>query len=56
MKFVIKKGTSAQPYWFTIVASNGETLCTSENYSTKQSAKNAIDTIKRGAASAATDD
>lgn len=55
MKFVISKSTDGQ-YWFTIVASNGETLAHSEQYAAKQSAKDAIDAIKRGAAGADTDD
>ncbi len=31
MKFRIKKSTAAQPYTFSIVASNAQTLATSEN-------------------------
>lgn len=51
MKFVISKSANGQ-YWFTIVASNGQTLAHSEQYVAKQSAQDAIESIKRGAADA----
>lgn len=56
MKFVIKKSEKTGQYWFRIVASNGQTLASSEQYAAKQSAKDAIASIKRGAADAATDE
>lgn len=55
MKFVIKKSSNEQ-YYFFIKASNGQILCTSETYTTKQSAKDTIDTIKRNASTATTED
>ena len=36
-KFVIKKGTSGQ-FHFNLVAANGETVATSERYTTKEAA------------------
>ena len=40
MKFQIVKGKSTtQPYFWRIVASNGQTLAVSENYVAKASAK-----------------
>ena len=57
MKFVIKKSPSSGQYWFRIVASNGQTLASSEQYVAKQSAKDAIPaSIKANAASATTED
>jgi len=52
---VIEKSTNGQ-YRFGIVASNGQMLASSEQYVAKQSAKDAIDSIKRGAAAADIDD
>ncbi|MEO7261380.1 MAG: DUF1508 domain-containing protein [Jatrophihabitantaceae bacterium] len=56
MKFVIKRSEKSGQYWFRIVASNGQTLASSEQYVAKQSAKDPIDSIKRGTAEAATED
>ena len=53
---MIKKSDKSGQYWFNVVASNGQTLASSEQYVAKQSAKDAIDSIKRGAADAAVDD
>ena len=50
-KFKIKKSINNQYYWI-LVAPNGETLCQSETYTTKQSAKNGIESCKRIVASA----
>ncbi len=47
---------SAGGYFFRIKSANHETLCHSEVYSSKEGAKNAIQVIKTGAASAGTDD
>jgi uncharacterized protein YegP (UPF0339 family) len=55
MKFVISKSANGQ-YWFKIVASNGQTLAHSEQYTSKQSAQEASDSIKRDAGGADTDD
>jgi uncharacterized protein len=57
MKFKIKKSSSStQPYYWTIVSSNGQTLATSETYVAKDSAKSAIDSVKANAAAAAVED
>lgn len=56
IKFVIKRSDKSGQYWFRIVASNGQVLASSEQYVAKQSAKDAIDSIKRGAADAAVED
>lgn len=56
MKFVIKKSANTGQYWFRIVASNGQVLASSEQYVAKQSAKDAIESIKRSAAGADVDD
>ena len=53
---MIKRSENTGQYWFRIVASNGQTLASSEQYVAKQSAKDAIDSIKRGAAAASVDD
>ena len=56
MKFQINKSASSGQYWFAIKASNGQTLAHSEQYTTKQSAQNAIDAIRSGAAGATVED
>jgi hypothetical protein len=53
---VIKKSDKSGQYWFRIVASNGQVLASSEQYVAKQSARDAIDSIKRSAAGADIDD
>ena len=53
---MIKKSANTGQYWFRIVASNGQVLASSEQYVAKQSAKEAIDSIKRNAANATVDD
>ena len=53
-KFVIKK-TSGQ-YHFVLKAGNGETIATSERYTTKAAAKNGIESVKTNAREATTDD
>jgi uncharacterized protein YegP (UPF0339 family) len=55
MKFVIKRSTNYQ-YYFDIKSNNGQILCHSETYTTKQSAKDAIEIIKREASTATTED
>ncbi len=54
-KFVLKKD-SAGKFRFNLVASNGQVLASSEAYESKASALNGIDSVKRNAAEAATDD
>ena len=57
MKFQIAKGKSAsQPYFWRIVASNGQTLAVSENYIAKSSAKNAVESVMKSAAAAQVED
>jgi uncharacterized protein YegP (UPF0339 family) len=55
MKFVIKKSSDWQ-YFFTIVASNGQKLCTSETYTSKESAKHTIQSIQDNAKDATVED
>jgi len=42
--YVLRKSdtASSQKYWFVLKASNGETIATSEMYSSKQAAENGI--------------
>jgi uncharacterized protein YegP (UPF0339 family) len=54
-KFVLKKDASGQ-FRFNLVAGNGEIIASSEGYTTKAAALNGIDSVKRNAADAATDD
>ena len=53
-KFELKK--SGDQYVWVLKAGNGEIVATSERYTTKAAAKNGIDSIKRNAADATTDD
>ena len=53
-KFVIKK--AAGQYHFVLRAPNGEVIATSELYTTKASAKDAIESVKRNAPDAPTED
>jgi hypothetical protein len=46
--FVIRRSKDKQYYW-VFVASNGEDICTTEMYTTKQSAKHSIDLIQKEA-------
>jgi uncharacterized protein YegP (UPF0339 family) len=57
MKFQIVKGkSSTQPYFWRIVAGNGQTLAVSENYASKASAKSAIESVMKSAAKAKVED
>lgn len=56
IKFVIKRSDKTEQYFFRIVSSNGQILASSEQYVAKQSAKDAIDSIQRGAAGANVED
>lgn len=53
-RFVIKK--SGDQYHFVLKAPNGETIASSERYTTKTAAKNGINSVKENAASARVDD
>ena len=53
MKFEIVRGKSAkEPFFWRIVASNGQTLATSEMYVRKQSCLSAIASVQKGVAEA----
>jgi hypothetical protein len=54
-KFVVKKGSTGK-FHFTLVASNGQVIATSESYESKASALNGIDSVKRNAPHAEIDD
>jgi uncharacterized protein YegP (UPF0339 family) len=54
-KFVVKKGNSGK-FHFNLVASNGQVIASSENYETKSSAMNGIESVKRHAQDAEIDD
>jgi uncharacterized protein YegP (UPF0339 family) len=57
MKFQIVKGKStSQPFFFRIVAANGQTLAVSENYAAKASAKSAVESIMKSAGGAKVED
>jgi uncharacterized protein YegP (UPF0339 family) len=55
MKFVIKKTSNGQ-FRFSLVASNGQVVATSESYQRKQSALDTIASIQKSAGSATLDD
>ena len=48
-KFVITKRVSGE-FQFSLKAGNGETILSSEGYSTKSNCQNGIDSVKRNAA------
>ena len=54
-KYVISKNKSNQ-YWFVLKSSNGQTIVTSETYTTKQACKDGIYFVKSYAAEADTED
>ena len=54
-KFVLSK-TRNGGYTWVLKAANGETIAQSETYTTKAAAKNGIDSVKRNAGDAPTDD
>jgi uncharacterized protein YegP (UPF0339 family) len=54
-KFVLKKGSTGK-FSFSLVATNGQVIATSEAYESKASAVNGIESVKRNAADAAIDD
>jgi uncharacterized protein YegP (UPF0339 family) len=55
MKFVVKKTSNGQ-FRFNLVASNGQTVATSETYTRKASALETIASIQKNAAVATVDD
>jgi uncharacterized protein YegP (UPF0339 family) len=55
MKFVVKKTSNGQ-FRFNLVAGNGQTVATSETYTRKASALEAIESIKKNAAGATVGD
>ena len=55
MKFVITKDAKGE-FRFKLVASNGQTVATSEGYKAKASALSTIESIKGKAATATVDD
>lgn len=57
MKFqIVKSKTAKQPFYWRIVASNGQTLAVSENYAAKASAKSAVESVMKNAAGATIED
>jgi uncharacterized protein YegP (UPF0339 family) len=52
MYFDIYKSSRSGEYWWVAKGANNKTLCSSEQYTTKAAAKNAIRVIKDGARSA----
>jgi len=54
-KFVVKKGSSGK-FHFTLVATNGQVIATSEAYESKASALKGIESVKRNAPDAGIDD
>lgn len=54
-KFVLKKGSTGK-FHFNLVASNGQVIATSESYESKSAALNGIESVKKNAPGAATDD
>ncbi|MFI5497102.1 YegP family protein [Actinoplanes sp. NPDC051859] len=55
MKFVVKKASNGE-FRFTLVASNGQVVATSETYKAKASALSTIESIQKHAAGATIDD
>jgi hypothetical protein len=55
VKFIIKKSSDGQ-FRFTLVASNGQVVATSETYSRKASAMSTIASIQKNASGATIDD
>ena len=54
-KFVLTKSKNGEYRW-VLKAANGETIATSEGYSSKSGAKNGIESVKKNAGDATTDD
>lgn len=54
-KFVLKKDAAGK-FRFNLVSGNGQVIAQSQAYDTKSAAKNGIDSVKRTAVEADTDD
>ena len=54
-KFELKKTSNGQ-FRFNLKASNGQVIATSESYKTKAAALNGIESVKKNAPDAPTDD
>lgn len=54
-KFVLKKGSSGK-YHFTLVASNGQVIATSQAYEQREGALNGIESVRKNAADAEVED
>lgn len=54
-KFVVKKGSTGK-FHFNLVASSGQTVATSESYTSKEAAIKGVDAVRRAAADAVVDD
>ena len=54
-KFVVKRGSTGK-FHFNLVARNGETVATSESYTSKESAIKGVDAVRGAAADTAVDD
>lgn len=54
-KFVLKKDAGGS-FRFNLVAGNGQVIATSQAYDSKDAAKNGIESVKRTAPEADTDD
>jgi len=54
-KFVLTKDAAGE-FRFTLVASNGEVIASSEGYSQKGAAQNGIDAVRKFAVEAVVDD
>jgi len=54
-KFVLSKSADGQ-YYFVLKAPNGETIAQSESYTTRSAAKNGIESVKKTAPDATTED
>ncbi len=54
-KFELKKTSNGQ-FRFNLKASNGQVIATSESYKTKAAALNGIESVKKNAPEAPTDD
>ncbi len=54
-KFVVKKGSSGK-FRFSLHASNGEIIATSETYGSKASCMNGIESVRRSAGEATVED
>ena len=54
-KFVLKKGDTGK-FHFNLLAANGQIIATSEAYNSKEAALNGIESVKKNAPDATTED